>query len=148
MSPNISLAPATSSDIPTIGRLFALAFAYDHLGNFIFSHGYDLNLSIQHSQTRHGRAYQDPSKRFLKAVDDTTGDIVGFIMWSVIERQGDETEMDYPPPLNADFNRAVFGRAQDRRVRTMRGRRYICKLFTSTSMCAVLRFWQENIVIS
>ncbi len=74
----------------------------------MFSHGYDLDLSIQYSQTRYRNAYEDPSKRFLKAVDDTTGDIVGFIMWSVIERQGDETEIDYPPPLNADFNRAVL----------------------------------------
>lgn len=84
MSPHIRLAAATSPDIPTLGRLFALAFAPVHLRNFIFSHGYDLDLSIQHSQTR--SAYEDPSKRFLKAVDDTTGDIVGFIMWSVIER--------------------------------------------------------------
>ncbi len=111
----------------------------------MFSHGYDLDLSIQYSQTRYRNAYEDPSKRFLKAVDDTTGDIVGFIMWSVIERQGDETEIDYPPPLNADFNRAVFGRFQERRVRTMMGRRYICKFYSSMFICAVLRVFGRRI---
>lgn len=147
MSPNIRLAPATSSDIPTLGRLFALAFAPDLLRHFMFSHGYDLDLSIQYSQTRHRNAYEDQSKRFLKAVDDTTGDIVGFIMWSVIERQGDETEMHYPPPLNVDFNRAVFGRFQDRRVRTMMGRRYICKVYSSKSIWAMLRFQQKHVLM-
>ena len=137
MAPNIRMAPATLSDIPTLGRLFASAFAPDNLRHFIFAHGYDHNLSIQYSQARYGSAYEDPSKRFLKAVDDTTGNIVGFIMWSVIEEQGDESEMDTPPPLNSEFNHAVFGRFQKRRVEMMRGKRYIRKL-PSTSFCVAL----------
>ena len=139
MASNIRLAPATSSDIPTLGRLFASAFAPDNLRRFIFSHGYDHNVSIQYSRARYRSAYEDPSKRFLKAVDDTTREIVGFIMWSVIENQGDESEIDTPPPLNPEFNRAVFGRFQKRRVDTMRGRRYIRKLPIDVYLIRVAR---------
>ena len=128
MSPKFRLAPVTSSDIPTLGRLFALAFDPDHLRHFKFSNGRDLNLSIQLSQARYQSAYEDPSSRFSKAVDNATGEIAGFITWSVIEEQEDESESVFPPPLHTEFNRAVFGRLQKRRVQTMRGRSYIREL--------------------
>lgn len=126
--PQPSPGPVTSSDIPTLGRLFGLAFAPDRLGHFIFSHGYDLNLSIHYSQVSYRTAYEDPNKWFLKAVDDATGEIVGFIIWSSIEKQADESEMEFQPPLNKEDNQVVSARFQSRRVNTMIGMRYIRKL--------------------
>ena len=134
MGPNLRLDPVTSSDIPTLGRLFAWAFAPDRLRHFFFSHGYDLNLSIHYSQVSYRTAYEDPNKRFLKAEDDATGEIVGFIIWSSIEKHANESEMGFQSPLNKEYNQAVFARFKSRRVNTMIGRRYIRKLHQTLSL--------------
>ena len=120
----IRLTPVVESDLPILGQIFGEAFDTDPLRFFIFSHGRDLQLSIKNNTARLERGYKT-SKRFLKAIEDSTNEIVGFITWSIIENQQDEEEYEYSPPLNVEFNKAVFGALQKRRVETMRGKRYI-----------------------
>ena len=125
MTSRFRLAPVIQSDIPSLGRIFAEAFSKDLLRRFIFTHGPDLDLSIINSTGRYENDFAKPSTRFLKAVDDNSAEIVGFITWTMIENQQDEEEREFPPPLNNKFNKAVFGGLQRRRIDTMRGKIHI-----------------------
>ena len=88
MGPNVRLV--TSTDIPILGRLFAEVFNEDLLRLFILSHGLDLDLNIKSSQIHYQKDYGDYIKLFLKAIDVTTGEIVGFMTWTRVEKQGEE----------------------------------------------------------
>ena len=133
MGPSIRVTPVVQQDVPTLGRIFTEAFNDDLLRLFIFSHGRDFDLSLKFNVARHEREYAKVSTRFIKAIDEATYQIVGFITWTVIENQQDEEERDFPPPMNKEFNQAVFGELQKRRIKTMRGKRHICK--PSFGMC-------------
>ncbi|KAK3172829.1 hypothetical protein OEA41_006154 [Lepraria neglecta] len=126
MGPNVRLAPVASTDIPTLGRLFAEAFNEDVLRLFILSHGPDLDLNIKSSQIRYQKDYGDPTKHFLKAIDDATGEIV--------EKQGEEPPPVFPPPMNEAFCQAVFGNLQKTRVRITKGKKCIRKIISTASM--------------
>ena len=128
MSPKCRLAPVVQSDISTLGSIFALAFSKDLLRLFIFTHGPDLELSRHNSIVRYQGDFMKSNTRFMKAIDVSTGEIVGFITWTMIDNQGDEVMRDFAPPLNREFNEAVFGGLQRRRIETMRGEKYIRNL--------------------
>ncbi len=85
MSDNIRLAPVISINVPELGHIFAEAFLDDLLRLFTFKHGPDLALSITNNQARFQVAYNNPSNRFLKIIDESTREIVGFIQWTMIE---------------------------------------------------------------
>ena len=53
MTSNFRIAPVTSTDIPTLGHLFAHAFADDALQPFLFTHGPALDLAIKTSIVRY-----------------------------------------------------------------------------------------------
>ena len=125
MSSHIRLAPVTSKDIPHLGYISAIALAPNPLWRFIFQHGTDLDLSIQSSRARYQNDYANPTTRFMKAIDGTTGEIVGFITWTMVEKQQEEQAWRFDPPMNEDYNKAVFGSLQTRRVRSMWGKKYI-----------------------
>lgn len=134
MGPNVRLAPVASTDVPILGRLFAEAFNEDLLHLFILPHGPDLDLNIKSSQIRYQKDYRDPTKHFLKAIDDATGEVVGFMTWTRVEKQGEEPPPVFPPPMNEVFCQAVFGNLQKMRVRIMKGKKCIRKIISNASM--------------
>ncbi len=122
MVPDTRLAPVVQHDVSTLGRLFTEAFNEDHFRLFIFSQGPDLGLSIEMNTSRIEKMFAKPSTRFVKAIDDSTGEIVGFITWTMVENQHDEEDADFDPPLNREFNQSVFGGLVRRRIATMKGK--------------------------
>ncbi|KAK9441541.1 DUF1766-domain-containing protein [Metarhizium brunneum] len=74
-----SLHPVSSKDIPTLVDIHYEAFADDALMKLMYgSHG-DAASTV--SDLR--EALEDPTARFTKAVDNETGDIVGWSWWNV-----------------------------------------------------------------
>lgn len=117
----VSLHPVSEEDIPSLARIHDDAFANDTLMHLMYGLPNDkCNLENDLRET----LLTKPSARFTKAVDDSTGEIIGWSWWSLyldgerhaadeaaaVERHQTTPKTAISPALFLDLHREVVAR--------------------------------------
>jgi hypothetical protein len=82
MTANITLFPITEDDVPKLSSVGHRAFATDRHTLMKMSEKHTDDMNTQMPQSMYDSYMSNPRIRMIKAVDEDTGEIVGFVMWA------------------------------------------------------------------
>jgi len=76
--PSLSLLPAVAADVPVIAQINQVAYFSEAVGRFVFTDWPDPSTQYQYFLSRIQARFQNPEANLIKAVDTSSGEIVGF----------------------------------------------------------------------
>ncbi|KAF7967568.1 hypothetical protein HWV62_33767 [Athelia sp. TMB] len=120
MASNITISPAIASDLPTLAHIMPLAMQADLINRLLFPDSvYDLTLTSKSLLSAYEGDFRNPNMHFFKAIDNITGEIVGFGNLSFQENtpptaaaEPENSEQAGPAPpegMNMAFAGRLFG---------------------------------------
>lgn len=123
----IAILPATTADIPQLANHYWTAFA-DAFHQLLFNRQPESE-AWWHEVHRVGLT-EDSTLRTVKAVDTTTGAIVGFARWVLPQADGslERRWPDLPPGTHSQLAEAFFGGMERSREQYMGKRPHYCEL--------------------
>lgn len=92
--PSLRLASATNHDVPALVKLHTAAFQSDQFSNFML-YGREENTHQNHMTKSLAFWMSDPAAQIVNAVDDATGQVLGWACWI---RNGEKAEPQGPNP--------------------------------------------------
>jgi hypothetical protein len=108
----------------------AYAAAADPVSPLLFPGPHDPNGVTVRAASLLQQKHADPTTIWLKAVDDETGELIGFAEWHVYE-PGEPIPKppvrDWGPGSNPEVCEEFFGEIAEGRERVMGGKGYVCK---------------------
>ncbi len=75
---SLSLLPAVVADVPVIAQINQVAYFPEAIGRFVFTDWPDPSTQYQYFLSRIQARFQNPEADLIKAVDTSSGEIVGF----------------------------------------------------------------------
>lgn len=122
----IAILPATPADIPQLADLFWTAFA-DAFNQLLFNRQPETE-AWWHEVHRLGLT-EDPTLRTIKAVDTTTGVVVGFARWVLPQADGnlERQWLELPAGTHLQLAEAFFGGMERSRKEYMGRRPHYCE---------------------
>lgn len=108
---SLSLLPAVEADIPVIAQINQLAYFPEAIGRFVFTDWPDPATQSQYFLSRIQARFQNPEADLIKAVDASSGEIVGFGCLTHVAvgqpENGSGIAAAPPPHINFDLIRYV-----------------------------------------
>ena len=150
----MKLLPISEEDLPTLTRIHDDAFAHDPLMQLMYGLP-DAKTNLEDDLRL--ILHTVPSARFTKAIDEATGDIIGWSWWSLYldgqAREADSAAAEAhaqtvpstarSPRLYLDFHREVNLRRREWATGPANGRSYLSKtssMMFSTSFCLIVAY--------
>lgn len=101
---SVTISPLTRDEIPTFVKIELAAFQNHPRIPMLWPRGYTADLYAYYEANKN-ESFDDSESRFVKAVDDATGDIVAVSQWTFSQNLGKQRERkptnpDEQPPEN------------------------------------------------
>ncbi|KAF7965164.1 hypothetical protein HWV62_45284 [Athelia sp. TMB] len=129
MASNITIIPAGASDLPTLAHIISLAMQVDLINRLLFPDSvYDLTSISKALLALFEKEFREPNTHFFKAIDNATGEIVGFGEITFHENaaptlvaEPEEEHGGQAPPegMNLAFAGRFFGGLEEKRKQQM-----------------------------
>ena len=125
------LQPALEADAARLAEIEREAFASNDLSPILFPGPFPPDAGEKRAQQLITQLREDPTTRWMKAIDTETNELVGFAKWNIIEKPLEPRGgLQFGPGSNIEACEEFFGGIRKKRSELMGGNAY-CRMASS-----------------